>query len=164
MSQQEPSATPGWPRELHGRAPRKPAAGPALFSGLTTGLAGLALFVFPGYYLFLVECNERCDNNGWTATRDAWQWGAAFSCLAVPGVLFALAVPALLAAGRTTLAAISLTASGLLYAGWDAWYEIAAHRFDLFANPWGWLPYTVMILGSVSAIRAQHHPTSITTA
>jgi hypothetical protein len=133
-----------------------------LFSCLTTGLAGLWLFVVPGYYLYLVRCNERCDNQGWTGTRDAWQWGAAFFCLAVPGVLFALAVPVLLAARRTALATISLTASGLLYAGWDAWYEIAAHRFDLL-DPLGWLPYTVMILGGTSAIRAQRHPKPMTT-
>jgi hypothetical protein len=164
MSQQEPSATPKRPhRELRGRAPEKPAAGPALLSCLTTGLAGLTLFVFPGYYLYLVQCNERCDRDGWTGTRDAWEWGAAFWWLAVPGVLFALAVPILLAARRTTLAAISLTVSGLLYAGWDAWYEIAAHRFDLFANPWGCVPYAVMILGGASAIRAQRHPTAVTT-
>jgi hypothetical protein len=162
-----PADANGTPGELGGTGPGhnvgpRPGGqlGPTLLSFLTTGTAATALFFIPCWYLYTLRCDDGCNAlAGWTGNAQAWQWWVQFWCLAVPGVLSALSVSAFLAARRTSAAAIALAASSLLYAGWAVMWITGGHAtmsvHDVFAHPWEWLPYTVMVLGGSASIASQ---------
>ena len=143
------------------RPPRNLATGIAL---ATTGLAGLAVFVVPGFLFHSMRCDDSCSAppyaNGWTYDSHAWQWDAQFWGMAVPGVCAALLVVCFLAMRRPRAATVARIFSAAAYAAWAAFYVegrpgAGVSLPDVISHPWIWLPYTIMVLGGAIAIRIQ---------